>query len=119
MTPFPGTYFSISVDRQGPRAVVRVLGELDIATVPKLARTLDGLGPAARDVVIDLSEVWFMDLTAMRRLLRVQDRLAVRGGRLALAAVPDATLRMLRLTGLAGAFLLLDDPDETVLDLFG
>ncbi len=63
-------------EREG---VVRVRGELDVATAPSLERLL--LRPRERGEVVelDLTELDFMDSTGLRVLLRAQ-RAAERGG---------------------------------------
>ena len=67
------------------RAVVRVEGELDMATAPTLARALERVGTASREVVIELNRVSFLDVVALGELLRAQRRLEANGRRLALA----------------------------------
>jgi anti-sigma B factor antagonist len=77
--------FGLSVDHQPGAVVVRVDGELDLLTVPKLAASLNGvIRTSANDVVLDLRDVRFMDsaglqllLTTRRRLLRASRTLSV------------------------------------------
>jgi len=59
--------------------VVAVAGELDILTVPRLARTLDDIVRHRHaDVVIDLTRTEFIDSLGLHALLNVQRRLGER-----------------------------------------
>lgn len=69
--------FGVRVERDGARSIVRVLGELDIATAPQLA---DALAGAGADVVVELTEATFMDSTGLRTMVlgsRDADRFTV------------------------------------------
>lgn len=67
------------------RSLVRLQGEIDLATAPVLERRLAALvGEGARTVVVDLREVPFCDVPALNVLLRLDDDLRARGGRLRL-----------------------------------
>lgn len=64
------TTFDVRVERDGGRSIVRVQGELDIATAPQL---VDALEIAARDeaeVVVDLTATTFLDSTGLRTMVR-------------------------------------------------
>lgn len=73
------TPFTVSVELRSPTIrVVRVGGELDLATVPRLrAAALDETGPLVR-LVVDLSGVTFLGSVALGVLLEcLRDRPAV------------------------------------------
>ena len=58
--------FAVVVDSAGPdRVVVRVCGELDMATTPQLEEALAD-GPHASTLVIDLTECTFLDSAGVR-----------------------------------------------------
>ena len=91
----PQTTIEPSTD--GGSTLVRISGELDLATVPVVERELDAIAhePPAR-VVFDLSAVSFMDSSGIAMLLRVAERaesVTVRN-----ASVPVQTV--IRATGL-------------------
>jgi anti-sigma B factor antagonist len=70
-TPSDGFAVTLEHDTEGVR--VRVVGELDIATVPELDRVLEGLssdGPSR--LLIDLNDVEFMDSTGVAALIRAK-----------------------------------------------
>jgi anti-sigma B factor antagonist len=82
--------------------VIRVGGELDLATVPALADELDAAvnGPASR-VVVDMSDLEFIDSTGIAVLVRAMGR---EGGSSRLRFVPSrapGVIRTLEMTGVA------------------
>ncbi|WP_217549783.1 STAS domain-containing protein [Streptomyces sp. GbtcB6] len=87
--------------------VVTLQGELDLLAVPVLAAALDALTSGAEpDLVLDLSPVSFIDCSGLSLLCRVRNRVRSRIGRLRLVAPDSGFLRLLRRTGLSGAFEL-------------
>jgi anti-sigma B factor antagonist len=89
-----------------PWVVLPLSGELDMSRSDEL----DGMAATAFsgvqvDVIFDLSDVAFMDSSALRWLLKVQERADQTGGRLRLVAPEGGSLvRLLSLTGLADRF---------------
>ena len=76
-------------------------GELDIATSPDLAAALDGaIDSGRRFVLLDLGEVWFVDASTLRVMLRAHRRLAKRGGRLVIVCSDPLVARVFEITGL-------------------
>jgi anti-anti-sigma factor len=55
--------FSLSIERNGHGAIVRLAGELDLATAPQLRECLQSL--EGRSVTLDFAAVTFMDSTAI------------------------------------------------------
>ncbi|GGT40455.1 hypothetical protein GCM10010254_70430 [Streptomyces chromofuscus] len=88
-------------------------GEIDVLTSPCLTARLDAL--TARplpDLVLDLRAVTFIDCTGLGLLCRTANRVRARHGRLRLVTEDPHFLRVLRLTGLSGAFELCGGPPE-------
>ncbi|MFH8570185.1 STAS domain-containing protein [Streptomyces sp. NPDC017993] len=101
----------------GAVTVLELRGELDIFAAGKLSERLDGLtGHHRPDLVLDLRAVTFIDCAGLSLLCRARHRARERGGRLRLAGVADSesVLRLLRLTGLSGDFVIV--PDHVVAD---
>ncbi len=66
-----------------PRAVVRVFGEIDVATAPALEYRLEGLvGGGCRRLDLDLGAVPFCDVAGLNVLLKAQSLLSAHDGRL-------------------------------------
>jgi anti-anti-sigma factor len=93
---------------------VTLSGELDIAQAPLLERTLraaeDG---ATRLIVVDLSELSFIDLTGTRVIVQASERLRRAGGRLIVVRGPRPVEMVFALTGV-DAMLEILDPEPAV-----
>lgn len=83
--------------------VVRPSGYLDVDAEPSFRTdvldAVDG-APGAPDVVVDLSDVAFMDSTGMAVLATGHVRAQARGGRLVVVHPPRIVERAMRLMGL-------------------
>ncbi|MGV9422724.1 STAS domain-containing protein [Streptomyces sp. NPDC003656] len=85
--------------------VVALRGEIDLLTAPEWAARLDTLTAREHpDLVLDLRPVEFIDCTGLGVLCRTRNRTRDRRGRLRLVADSEEFLRLLRTTGLGGAF---------------
>jgi anti-sigma B factor antagonist len=92
----------ISTRTIGDLVVVYVRGELDVCTNPRLRGRLAGLVNAgAQDIVIDLADVSFLGVEAVRVLVDAHQWLAERGGRLTLSSPSRMARRVFELTGAA------------------
>jgi anti-sigma B factor antagonist len=83
--------------------VVRLRGELDVATAPSFERVLLALRPPRQRVVLDLSELRFMDSTGLRILLKARRAASEGGWVLVLRSVPPNIRRLLELAGVGDA----------------
>lgn len=82
--------------------VFPLIGDVDIATAAAVTRDLDEAIADARDgLIVDLSQVTFLDATGLRVLLETQRH---GGDRLRLRRPSRPVTRLLELTGLVGAF---------------
>ena len=84
--------------------VVRLAGELDVASAPYLWEAFATL-PVGSDVVVDLGDLAFMDVAGLRPLLDLADRRSVR------LVAPRPVVRRL-LVALGADRRLGVDPDE-------
>jgi anti-sigma B factor antagonist len=109
------TQLSLSTTRHDAAAVVRVGGEVDLGTAGELS---DHLAAATQQagphLVIDLTDVSFMDSTGLKVLLTTHKRQLLLGGHLALAGVGRSVRKVLTVTGLDQTFLLCDSVDEAL-----
>jgi anti-anti-sigma factor len=99
--------FSLAVERNGNGTVVRVTGEIDLATAPRLEECLLQLD--GQPIAVDFSTVTFMDASGIRVLLTAQQRAG--NGAFTLRGVQPAQIRLLEITGVADCFNL--DFDRT------
>jgi anti-sigma B factor antagonist len=85
--------------------VLALAGDLDIASAPLLERHLDDAATIGSvRVVVDLSDVEFLDSTGLRVLLTARERLQERGQELRLRPGPPVVQRLFELTQTAGLF---------------
>jgi anti-sigma B factor antagonist len=91
----------------GPRAVVTPSGELDVATAPELRSYLHKLvDDGASTLVVDLTDVAFLDSTTLGVLISVHKRLVESGGAVDLVVPHARLLRIFQITGLDRVFTI-------------
>jgi anti-sigma B factor antagonist len=90
--------FRVDVDVE--RHHVRPIGELDAATVPLM---VDSIGLLLHDatVVLDLSQVTFLDAAGLGAIVGLRNALIANGGALVLSAVHPRHARLFLIGGLA------------------
>lgn len=98
------TELSVSVraeDRQdGLRTVVRLVGEADVTT-PALAEVLGAeAARKPRELLVDVSELTFIDSAALHELVRAHRALRADGCQLAIVGPTGAVARILQLSAL-------------------
>ncbi|GAA2720775.1 STAS domain-containing protein [Cellulomonas aerilata] len=92
---------SVEHDDLGP-VVMRVTGEVDVATAAPLRQELAvHMGSHQQDLIVDVSGVTFMDSTGLGVLVRAVRQVHERGGRIELVSHEDPVMNLLRLTALA------------------
>src|ERR1017187_1881398 len=93
--------------------VVHVIGELDVSTAPGLRRPLGALVENGHNqLILDLSQMHFMDSSGLGNLVSALKRVRVGDGRLALVGLSPRTTTILRLTGLAPIFATYATVDQ-------
>jgi anti-anti-sigma factor len=98
-------------------ALIELHGELDIATVPAVAKVVDEIKPHAdgvRHIVMDLRGLTFMDVSALRELIRQNDEARTNRHNLAVVRGGGVTERLLKLTEVEAQLVLVDEPDDLV-----
>lgn len=106
MTPRGAPQFAVTTSAEGPATVVAVRGELDIGSAPVLREALLRLiaDDEVPDVVVDGSEVTFVDSSGLAVLLMASRRWASVDKRIVLRRPSKALLRIVELTGALRAF---------------
>jgi anti-sigma B factor antagonist len=100
------------LDGGGP-TVVRLLGELDLSTVPELEACLEGLGADGADVRLDLSGLSFCDSSGISAMVTASKQVRKGGGSLSIASPQPAVRSVLEITGLFD-YLSAPRPEEGV-----
>ncbi len=97
-----------------PWVVLALSGDLDMSRSDELdAMSASTFGAEKVNVILDLSAVAFMDSSALRWLLKVQDLADQTGGCIRLVAPDSGSLiRLLALTGLADRFAVFPTRTE-------
>jgi anti-sigma B factor antagonist len=88
--------------------VFALYGELDLASSPQLEDELLQAESNGGRVIIDLSELEFMDSAGLHALLRAHRRCSENGGRMSLRRGPRQVHQLFELTGTARAFSFED-----------
>jgi anti-sigma B factor antagonist len=118
--PAPTEPLDVEARVEGGRAVVRVRGEIDVYSAPRLRAVLAGLpAPACYRVAVELSQVTFMDSSGLGALVGAVKRTRSGRGALCLVGAPDHILRTLRITGLNRVMHSVADLDEAFAYLDG
>jgi anti-sigma B factor antagonist len=87
--------FEVSVERAGTTAIVRLAGELDLATAPELAEVLHGLEPECQRIILDVTGLEFIDSTGLRLAVVEHDRAALDGFEFVIAGAAGSVLKVL------------------------
>jgi anti-anti-sigma factor len=104
--------FQVSLDDRGSVVVVRVRGEVDTATAPQMGQAIDAQLARRRRVVLDLSEVEFMDLHGLAVLMRASRRTRVEGGSFAVDRPAPCVLRLFELVRMDGEIRIVSEDNR-------
>lgn len=99
--------FDISSHRHDGVHLVSVSGEIDLATAPSLRDELGNEGAdKSATTVVDLTEVTFLDSTALGVLVGARKARAEAGGQLRLVVAAPRILKIFEITGLDEVFTI-------------
>lgn len=108
----PRTVNVIAHGRDGyfePDVTVFLAGELDIYSAPTVASALDKeIKGGARDLLVDLSDVHYVDMGGLGALIRALKQIQAYGGSILLAGADAGITRILNVTGLVRIFRIYD-----------
>ena len=95
--------------------VLEVAGEIDVYTAPQLReRLIAVVEGGARQVIVDLGRVEFLDSTGLGVLVGALKRLRVVGGELRLVCAQERLLKIFRITGLSKVFAIHGSQSEAL-----
>lgn len=99
-------------------SVVSVTGEVDVHSAPRLRDGLSTeLATATRAVVVDLSDVGFLDSTGLGALVSARTAAGQQGVALPVVCASERIRKLFTITGLDGVFVLHDSVDEALASL--
>lgn len=103
----------MDVRRQPDRIVLRLEGELDLASSPMLERALEGAEIAEPPLlVLDLDELRFVDSTGLRIILLAHESARRRGQEFAITQGSAQVQRLLSITSVAEHMRVIASPDD-------
>jgi anti-sigma B factor antagonist len=106
--------FSTSVERRARAAIVRLEGDLDIASEQQATADLGQALDGADVLVADLRGLSFIDSTGVRVLLTVELLARERRARFGVVRGDGMVARLLEVTRIHQRFPVVDDPEELV-----
>jgi anti-sigma B factor antagonist len=107
--------FEATTDEEQVVPVLRVRGEIDVASAPEFHASLSDLvGQGSEIVLVDMSEVSFIDSTGLGVLVGTEKEMRQDGRQLQLKVNQPQILRLLELTGLDEIFTVVSGTDDAV-----
>lgn len=109
----PEGHFQLSLEESGERSRLRLVGEFDRAVVGRVERALDHVfrAPPAKQVVIDLRLLTFLDSTGLVTLLRAHHRARALAFELVVARPRGNANRVFTLTRAGEVLRMVDEPE--------
>ncbi|MER6346184.1 MULTISPECIES: anti-sigma factor antagonist BldG [Streptomyces] len=106
---------SLSTETMGDRTIVRVGGEIDVYTAPKLREQLVELvNDGSFHLVVDMEGVDFLDSAGLGVLVGGLKRVRAHEGSLRLVCNQERILKIFRITGLTKVFPIHTSVEEAV-----
>ncbi len=104
------TPFEIESAHDGKMGRLTLLGELDIATVPRVEQAVDAiLADGVRRLTIDLSPVGFVDSSGLRLFVVLDQRATAEGWELGLIRPGRQALTVFRVSGVEENLPFVED----------
>ena len=101
--------FEILVDHRDQVTVVRVQGEVDAATAPRMGEAVNRLLARRSSVVLDLRDVDFMDLHGLAVLMRATRKARSDGGSFRIARPAACVRRLVELVHAERSLVIIPD----------
>ncbi len=112
--PFTGSFGIIQSQPDERTSVVALEGELDLERAPSLKWALvNSVDAGKQQLVVDLTQVRFMDSTALSVLVGVNRSLDV-GSRLAIVCTNQNVLKIFELSGMDGVFEIFPTVEQAL-----
>ena len=109
---------TFEIARYGPWAIMRVIGEIDMATAPKLRQHIQKVTARAPDgLVLDLDDVDFIDSTGLGVMVGAAKRMRVAGRGFRIVCNQKHLNELFALTRLDAVFELYETLDEALVDV--
>lgn len=108
--------FSVELVRTGnDAAIISLKGEVDIYSAPQFKEALvKGIDEGARRIIVDLTEVSFIDSTALGVLVSGAKRVRPQNGGLDIVCADENITRIFEITGLDRIFGIYPTQEEAL-----
>jgi anti-sigma B factor antagonist len=106
-------HLQVEVRNESDRVVLRLLGELDLASAPLLQAAIEKVElDAAPLLVLDLDDLEFIDSTGLRIILAAHEHAQERGQMLALTRGSQQVQRLMSITRVGEHLRVIESADE-------
>jgi anti-sigma B factor antagonist len=107
--------FTIAHEDRDGRPVIALQGDLDLSSAPELTTLgLNLVDAGAPDVIIDAARLDFCDSSGLSAFVQIANRLSKTHGHLAIAAPTSVVRRVLEMSGLVQAFVVVDSIPDAI-----
>jgi anti-sigma B factor antagonist len=107
----------IKSEHNGAAIIYRLRGSLDLATAPSLrAALVEAANEGKHDIIVDLTELEFLDSTGLGALIGAHRRALENSGRVRLIVREGPIQRLLNITGLMRIFAVYASLDAALND---
>lgn len=106
----PPSEFQVDVRAGGDAVVVAPKGEIDLGTVEEVRRAIERAHDGTSALVIDLSDVGFLDTSGLRLVVEQNERAHDLGFRLEVVPGPPPVQRVFQIAGLDAKLPFTDAP---------
>jgi anti-sigma B factor antagonist len=94
----------LEIQTQGEHTIILPRGEIDFHSSPRLREQMLSVLDSGRDLLVDMSEVSFIDSSAIASLVEGLQHARNKGRELALASIQETPMKVLQLTRLDSVF---------------
>jgi len=105
---------SISTEAREDASIMHVGGDLDVYTAPQLKEALDSAGEGGKSTVLDLSDVHFIDSTALGVLVSTLQQMRSTDARFYLVLDDPYLLKIFRITGFDSLFSIYPQVEDAL-----
>lgn len=105
----------IDVEEKDSSVVIKLDGEVDVYTAPKLkSRLIDLVDQGKFKIIVDLEKVDFMDSSGLGVLVGGLKRVRSHEGSIALICTQENILKIFRITGLVKVFPIFENEGQAI-----
>ncbi|HVE76803.1 MAG TPA: STAS domain-containing protein [Actinomycetota bacterium] len=104
---------NVEVEKAGDASLLKVSGEVDVFTAPKIREKLiDLVDQGEHNIIVSLEGVDFLDSTGLGVLVAGLKRVKMHEGTLSVVCTKEKILKIFRITGLTKVFPIYDTVEE-------